>query len=212
MSDVYVLAGTNGAGKSSIAGAMLEYAGAEYFNPDRAARQLLLKNPGVTQQTANSAAWHEGRRLLERAVSEHLDFAFETTLGGTTMTTLLERAVSEGCAVRVWYVGLASPELHINRVRSRVAHGGHDIPERTIRERYDRSRLNLIRLLPILAELRVHDNTREADPREGLHPEPELLIHMVDGQIVTLTDLTSMPAWAKPVVATALKMRISPNP
>jgi len=191
---------------------MLEYAGAEYFNPDRAARQLLLKSPGVTQQTANSAAWHEGRRLLERAVSEHLDFAFETTLGGTTMTTLLERAVSEGCAVRVWYVGLASPGLHVNRVRSRVAHGGHDIPERTIRERYDRSRLNLIRLLPILAELRVYDNTRDADPREGLHPEPKLLIHMVEGQIVTLTDLTSMPAWAKPVVAAALKMRISRNP
>ncbi len=189
---------------------MLEYSGVEYFNPDRAAKQILLKNPGMTQESANSAAWHQGRRLLERAISEHLDFAFETTLGGNTMTTLLERAASVGGAVRIWYVGLASPELHIDRVRSRVAHGGHNIPERAIRERYDRSRLNLIRLLPSLAELRVYDNSRDADPREGRIPEPQLLLHPAGGRIVTLKDLKSIPAWAKPIVVAALKG--TPNP
>jgi predicted ABC-type ATPase len=69
--------------------------------------------------------------------------------------------------VRVWYVGLSSPELHIARVRARVAKGGHDIPEPRIRERYDASRLNLIRLLPRLSELWVYDNSVEADPDAG---------------------------------------------
>ena len=65
-------------------------------------------------------------------------------------------------------MGLASTELHIARVRSRVARGGHDIPEEKIRERYARSLLNLILVLPKLTELRVYDNSHEADPHTGV--------------------------------------------
>lgn len=202
---IYVLAGTNGAGKSSIAGAMLLQRGVEYFNPDEAARRILAANPGATQLQANSAAWHEGRRLLERAIAERLDFAFETTLGGNTITTLLERAASSGIEVRVWYAGLRSPELHIARVRSRVGKGGHDIAERRIRERYDASRLNLIRLLPSLSELRVYDNSEQTDPDAGVPPEPKLVLHMRRGKVVGPRDLSRTPEWAKPIVAAALK-------
>ena len=109
---IYALAGTNGAGKSSIGGAMLLQKGVEYFNPDEAARLILSANPGITQAEANSAAWNEGRRLLERASLERHSFAFETTLGGHTMIALLDRALSNGLEVRVWYVGLSSPECY----------------------------------------------------------------------------------------------------
>jgi predicted ABC-type ATPase len=51
------LAGTNGAGKSSIAGAMFLARGVPYFNPDEAALLILFANPGATQEDANSAAW-----------------------------------------------------------------------------------------------------------------------------------------------------------
>lgn len=54
---IYVLAGTNGAGKSSIAGAMLIEKGVEYFNPDEAAELIRLANPGITLEEAQSAAW-----------------------------------------------------------------------------------------------------------------------------------------------------------
>jgi hypothetical protein len=67
----------------------------------------------------------------------------------------------------MWFVGLSSAELHMARVRSRVARGGHDIPEERIRERYDRSRINLIELMPRLTELKVYDNSFEADPHAG---------------------------------------------
>jgi len=202
---IYVLAGTNGAGKSSIAGAMLLRRRVEYFNPDEAARRILAANPGISQTQANGAAWHEGRRLLERAIAEHLDFAFETTLGGRTITGLLERAAAQGIEVRVWYVGLTSPALHVARVRARVARGGHDIPEARIRERYDASRLNLIRLLPSLIELWVYDNSREADPHAGVAPEPRLVLHLRRGAIVGPRDLSGTPEWAKAIVAAAIK-------
>jgi predicted ABC-type ATPase len=208
---IYVLAGTNGAGKSSIAGAMFEQAGAEYFNPDRAALRILANVPGIAQDAANSLAWQQGKRLLERTIAGRHDFVFETTLGGETMTALLEAALSNGLGVRIWYVGLTSPALHVKRVRSRVAHGGHDIPEDTIRERYDRSRLNLIRLLPKLTELRMFDNSENADPHRGHIPVPRLILHVVKGKIVTMCDLASTPAWAKPIMAAAIKISAGPH-
>ena len=102
-----VLAGTNGAGKSSIGGAALRAAGAEYFNPDEATRRIMTANPGVSLEDANGAAWQEGRRLLESAIDTRRDFAFETTLGGNTITTLLERACTAG-------IGLAALRVYDN--------------------------------------------------------------------------------------------------
>jgi predicted ABC-type ATPase len=203
-SRIYVLAGTNGAGKSSIAGAMLRETGADYFNPDEAARRIRSADPRVTQEDANSAAWHQGKRLLERAIAERLDFAFESTLGATTIPALLAGAAALGIEVRVWYVGLSSPEQHIARVRARVAKGGHDIPEPDIRRRWETGRLNVIRLLPKLTELRVYDNSAEADPDTGAGPIPVLLLHSRRGRIVAPRDLRATPTWAKPLVAAAM--------
>lgn len=202
---IYVLAGTNGAGKSSLAGAAFLQAGVEFFNPDQATRLILARNPGLSLAAANSTAWHQGRRLLERAIAERLTYAFETTLGGTTIPGLLERALAAGIEVRVWYVGLESAELHLARVRARVARGGHDIPEAQVRARYDRSRLNLIRLLPRLTELRVYDNSAEADPHSGVAPTPVLLLHMVRGRIVRTGTLAGTPGWAKPILVAAAR-------
>lgn len=201
---IYVLAGTNGAGKSTIGGAAIREKGADYFNPDEATRRIRSTNPHISEREANIAAWHEGKRLLEEAIAKRLVFAFETTLGGDTITSVLRRALAEGIEVRMWYVALATPELHIARVRARAARGGHDIPENKIRERYDRSRVNLIRLLPQLTELRVFDNSVEADPASGAAPTPLLVLHMVNGKIAASCDLARVPEWAKSIVAAAM--------
>ena len=173
--------------------------GAEYFNPDEATKRILTANPAVSPEQANSAAWHEGKRLLERAIEEKLNFSFETTLGGHTIVALLEKALSAGIEVHIWYAGLNSPELHLARVRSRVARGGHDIPEAKIRERYSQSRLNLVRLLPKLTEVLVYDNSADADPHTGIAPEPTLILHLVRGRVQNSCDPALVPDWAKPI-------------
>jgi predicted ABC-type ATPase len=203
---LYVLAGVNGAGKSSIAGAAIRAAGGEYYNPDEAARELMAANPGLGQIEANAAAWQQGRKLLERAIDQRLDFTVETTLGGTTMPRLLAEAASRRIEVRIFYIGLASADAHIERVRQRVRAGGHDIPEADIRRRYRHSLLNLVQLLPALTELRVYDNSATADPAAGLAPLPVLVLHMQRGRIVGPPDLAGTPAWAKRIVAAALQL------
>jgi predicted ABC-type ATPase len=180
--------------------------GADYFNPDEAAKKIRDSSPGVTPEQANAEAWAIGKRLLERAILERRNFAFETTLGGRTIASLLENALDAGFEVRMQFVGLASPELHIQRVRSRVVHGGHDIPEEKIRERFHQSRLNLIRLLPKLTELLLYDNSRDADPRSGAHPEPVLLLHLKRAKVVLACDPSRTPAWAKPILLIAAKL------
>lgn len=197
---IIVLAGVNGAGRSSIAGAALRSSGADYFNPDEATRQFRDHYPGLSLEEANSRAWHAGVRLLQRVINERLQFAFETTLGGRTITGLLMKAANVGIAVRIWYVGLSSVDLHVARVRSRVARGGHDIPEARIRERYDSSRRNLIALLPHLTELKLYDNSRNADPAAGERPRPVLILHMKSGLVEDTCPLQDVPDWAKPIV------------
>lgn len=205
---ITVLAGTNGAGKSSIGGALLRQRGGDYFNPDEAARRFRDLDSSLSQADANSLAWHEGTRLLERAIENRRSFMFETTLGGRTIARLLERAIESALEVKIWYAGLETPELHIERVRARVARGGHDIPEADIRRRYTQSMENLIMLLPGLTELAVFDNSRSGDPRENQPPQPRLLLHMSNGQISgpTPENLRLTPDWAKPIVAAALRL------
>jgi predicted ABC-type ATPase len=202
---IFVVAGVNGAGKSSIAGAAFLQRKLPYFNPDLAARSLLQENPALGIAQANAHAWEAGRRGLERALREGGNFAFETTLGAHTIPEMLITGARDGAGIHVWYAGLESAELHLQRVRSRVAAGGHDIPEQKIRERYTSSRANLVRLLPHLASLRLYDNSEENDPKNGKPPRPLLLLHLQDGKVVSQAPLERVPQWAKPIVAAALR-------
>jgi len=204
---IYVLAGPNGAGKSSIAAATFRAEGADTFDPDAVARRLRAREPGLTLAAANARAWQTGKRLLERAIAERLDFAFETTLGGRTISALLGRAADAGIEVRIWYAALATPEQHLMRIRARVAAGGHDIREADVRRRYDTSRENLVKLLPQLTALRVYDNSAEADPRRGETPTPQLVLYLERGMIRAPRDLARTPTWARAIVAAALRMQ-----
>lgn len=202
---LYVLAGPNGGGKSSIGGAAFRQLGTDYFNPDEATRLIRAARRGLSEAEANSLAWHQGKRLLEQAIAHRRTHAFETTLGGETITSLLLDAAAAGIDVRVWYVGLATPELHIARVAARVRRGGHSIPGAKIRQRYDSSRRNLIRLLPHLAELRLFDNSVEGDPAAGIAPQPLLVLHLAGNKVRTCP-AARMPRWAAPIVEAALQL------
>lgn len=201
---IYVLAGVNGSGKSSIGGAAFASRGVEYYNPDLAARKLREIHPRMTQRVANGHAWTLGKNMLEKAIAQKAIYAFETTLGGNTITRLLIKAAEQGFKLKIWYVGLESVESNIARVLKRVEGGGHDIPVADIRRRWDGSRRNLIKLLPHLHSLRLYDNSHEADPGLGHVPRPQLLLHIEAKKFMGPSDLSGAPEWAKPMISKAL--------
>lgn len=208
---IAVAAGTNGAGKSVIAGEFLAArAKGAYFNPDLVAKAMVNKD-GVTLAEANARAWNLGFDLLNRSIERNQDFSFETTLGGNSITQALLRAAASGLDVWVFYVGLDSPDRHIARVTARVICGGHPIPAQKIRERYPKSLANLIKLLACASEVRIYDNSDES--ADG-PPRARLVLSMSRQRIVkpTLDELVAAaPTWARPVVAAAIRIHEQPG-
>ncbi|WP_395701572.1 AAA family ATPase [Aquabacterium sp.] len=205
---ILVLAGVNGAGKSSVAGAMLAAQGLAWFNPDTLARELVAEL-GLDGTEANARAWTIGRDRLEAALREGRNHAFETTLGASTIPELLVQAARTH-DVMMLFCGLASAELHLQRVKQRVAQGGHDIPEAKIRERWMSSRANLVRLLPHLARLQVFDNSAQVALGKPI-PDPLLVLEMARGRVLhpapgDAAALAATPAWARPVVQAAFEL------
>ncbi len=204
---LYVLAGVNGAGKSSIGGHLLRSAGLDWFNPDTYARAL-VQQLGLPQAAANGQAWQEGVQRLQAALAEGRNHAFETTLGGNSITALLREA-SATHDVLMWFCGLSSPEQHIARVSARVRAGGHPINEADIRRRWPLSQQNLITLMPSLSALQVYDNSKEASPGEDV-PDPTCILQMEHGQLQwppadDLQQLRATPDWAVPLLEAALR-------
>ena len=204
---LYVLAGVNGAGKSSVGGHLLERAKLTWFNPDTFARELRAAT-GCGEESANAQAWAEGMRRLENALANKANYAFETTLGGQSVAARILEATKTH-DVLMWFCGLSSPEQHIARVAARVAAGGHPIPQAKIRERYPKAQINLVKLMPHLAHLQVYDNSTEA-AADGTVPDPILVLEMVNGKVVApaaddLQALLAAPEWAKAILETALR-------
>ncbi len=206
---LFVLAGVNGAGKSSVGGHVLERGGLTWFNPDTFARELMSAT-GDDQDRSNALAWAEGLRRLDDAVAARRDYAFETTLGGRTIAARL-LAATHTHDVLMWFCGLDSPERHVARVRLRVSEGGHDVPEATIRARYPRALRNLIDLMPHLARLQVYDNSVDVAVGQPV-PDPALVLDMASGRLSwpSADDgaaLRSTPHWARPILEAALAIQ-----
>lgn len=202
---ITVIAGVNGAGKSSIFGSHIRQNGGEYFNPDEVTQQIIKNEPALGATDANSRAWTMGRDFLAQAIALDLDHTFETTLGGKTITRMLLEAIDRGVEVRVLYCGLATAELHIKRVRQRVKRGGHDIPSDKIRARWDSSIGNLFLLGAQCSALTLFDNSK---PFANDLPSARRLLSFMHGKSNTFIS-TDMPEWAKPVASLIMSRDLS---
>jgi predicted ABC-type ATPase len=146
---VVIFAGPNGAGKSTHADAIVAALGIKTFvNADYIAR-------GLSGRNADAAAMQAGRimltRLKEMAAAKQ-DFAFESTLSSRSFAPFLRQLKTQGYQVAIYYFSLTSASLATRRVKLRVAMGGHDVPEDTVRRRFGRSLRNFNSLYMPLAD------------------------------------------------------------
>jgi len=88
-------------------------------------------------------------------------FAVETTLSGHTYFRLIENARERGFLTRLFFVATDDVEINIERIRKRVADGGHSVPDADVARRYRRSLINLQRILPTFDEALMYDNSDE---------------------------------------------------
>ena len=147
---IIIIAGPNGAGKTTLARELLpnEANVLTFINADLIAAGL---NPLRPEQ----AAFRAGRMMLEMidaCVRKGESFAFETTLSGRGYARMIPRWREQGYWVKLYYLPLPSPETAIERVRQRVAMGGHHVPDDIIRRRFHASWRNFQHLYQRLVD------------------------------------------------------------
>lgn len=157
MPDIFIIAGCNGAGKTTAAYNLLPdvFKTVEFVNADEIARGLSPFNP-------TGVAFQAGRIMLERLeqlIEENKNFSFETTLSGITYLNFIKKAKEKGYGITLFFVFLNSVNLAKERVALRVSKGGHSIPEEVIERRYHKGLLNFSTYAKEANDWYVYDNS-----------------------------------------------------
>jgi predicted ABC-type ATPase len=156
---VVVIAGPNGAGKSTAAPRLLKgsLGVVEFLNADLIARGLSPFDPEGAALAASGVMLERMETLAVRGVS----FGLESTLAARSLAPRLRDLVKRGYEFHLVFLYLPSADLAVGRVADRVRHGGHNVPELTIRRRYDMGLRNFFELYqPIATTWRMFDNSR----------------------------------------------------
>jgi len=158
---LFIFAGPNGSGKTTAYSETdIQSAGQSVWiiNPDKlAARIATIEH--LTLQDANLQAVRRIEDWLEASIEAHQSVGVETVLSTDKYRRLVTKAKKLKFNIKLCYVVLDSPDRNVERVRQRVAKGGHDVPEQKIRERYFRSLEQLPWFAGQADELWIYDNS-----------------------------------------------------
>ena len=139
MQEIIIIAGPNGAGKTSFANEYLPAAreGLVFVNADEIAREL--DDPNLSRVQLDLRAGREMLTRINALADARTEFMFETTLASLSYARKIPGWQARAYTVALIYLRLGSVELSIDRVRKRVAAGGHSVPEEVIRQRFAKS-------------------------------------------------------------------------
>lgn len=188
---IYIIAGSNGAGKTTFATQFLpRYAGTvDFINADMIAKGL---SPFEVERVATAAGRIALKRFDELADGNR-SFAIETTLSGRAYALRLRDLKARGYELHLLFLWIPSPALAIRRIRHRVRLGGHNVPPAVVRRRYARSLQNLIEVYwPMADYAQIIDNS-------GITPRP--VAEKNGNQVAVFNNavlIQSMVALAKP--------------
>lgn len=156
-----IVAGPNGSGKSSVyRDADLEWGGRSVWivNPDLLAARI-SEVEAVPLEDANLVAVKRIESWLDASIDVHKTIGVETVLSTDKYRRLVTRAKALGFAVWLIYVVLDSPERSIQRIKLRVAKGGHHVPNDKVRKRYGGSLAQFPWFLEQADEAWIYDNS-----------------------------------------------------
>ena len=155
----FIIAGPNGAGKTIFALRYLpQIAGCHNFvNADLIAY-------GISPFDSLSAQYKAGRIFLSQIyanIDKRVDFAFETTLAGRSHINLLKKLRKDGWQIVIFFLWIPDAAFSKSRIRERVKHGGHNIPDNAIYRRFPRVMQNFIKIyIPLCDKVICYDNSR----------------------------------------------------
>lgn len=181
----FVIAGPNGAGKSTYRKKRLDPVGLACIDPDAVAFEILGRHPQTRKEAlvATQEATARVRQLFSYGHSVGLETVFSDTKGHKL--ELISEAKAYGYKTCVIFICLESSQLCIARVVERVEHGGHDVPDRMIQDRYPKCFENLGKAIPLVDAILLVDNSHIERHNEFGYVE--------NGKLVYLDE--NPPAW-----------------
>jgi len=186
---LWVLAGGNGAGKSTFYDLYLAKHGIKFVNAD-----LITKD--IDSENSESASYYAATvaaKIREDLISQGVSFCFETVFSHESKIDFLAQAKANGYKIILVYIHLFDSSLNEARVKQRVAEGGHSVPPEKIHSRIPRIMQLIKTALSIVDEARILDNSSRDDPFKQI-------IVMKSGNYETKAD--SLPKWAKDLLPT----------
>jgi predicted ABC-type ATPase len=180
---LWILAGGNGAGKTSFFNMALAPRGVKLVNADMIAKVIHPEHPESVSYEAAGIAESLRRSLLRQGIS----FCFETVFSHPSKIDFIGEAKSMGYRIILIYIHLATPHLNEARVWQRVAQGGHSVPPDKIHSRIPRAMQYVARALQLADEARLLDNSF----REDMYRQVAILRN---GSCVWKID--PLPVWA----------------
>lgn len=196
-----MLAGINGAGKSSFYSRHLAALGLPFVNADLIARER--EGRWATTAEAAYAAAGEAETRRRALMAERQSFCMETVFSHPSKLDLLRDATAAGYRVTLIFIGLEGPELALARVFHRGGHGGHEVPVEKILARYPRVMASLGAAIPLVAQVRLYDNSAAGR-------DYRLVAVFEGGQLVQ--ELAPVPNWASPFLSAARSPAARANP
>jgi len=184
---MFILAGANGSGKSSLYETKIKPGiSAPFINADIIQRDE-LKNP---DPTASYEAAQIAAQRRKQYLAEKKSFVTETVFSHESKLKLVTDAQEAGFKVALYHVGLRSADLNVTRVGNRVKAGGHDVPEDKIRARRERGEKLIAEAVKLADHAFVYDNSKYGK-------QPTLGIEFERGNIVGVGD--SVTEWQREI-------------
>lgn len=157
---LWLLAGGNGAGKSTFYRIQLEPLGLPFINADIIAREIYPDAP--EEHSYDAAILAEKLRL--GLLHEGRSFCFETVFSHPSKIDFVAHAKSLGYEIILIFIHLDSERLNRARVMQRVEEGGHNVPSEKIAARIPRAVNHIRAVIPLCDQVRILDNSSAEDP------------------------------------------------
>lgn len=201
-----VIAGHNGAGKTTIYRERIEKALAAYLvthiNPDEVELAITrdLGEDSLSKKEFEKLAAMEAARLRQQYLDQESNFSFETVLSDPVQEKVrfIDEARRRGYVVVLIAVGLDSIDLSKARVALRHAKGGHNVEGDKIEGRYERVLVNFAHGARA-ATLAIYFDNSEDRSEDGLDTYWDIAF-FENGKLVIKED--SPPAWWHQVEST----------
>ena len=184
---LWLLAGGNGAGKSTFYRTRLERHGVEFINADLIERTL---DPVVDRSPSYVAAALARERYRDR-IARGVSFCYETVFSHPSKIDMLSEAGAAGYHVTLVFIHLTDPALNELRVRQRVTEGGHPVPSDKIRDRIPRTLAFMPDAVRLADTTLLFDNSSRDDPYR--------IVAMKEGDALTV-HVDPLPSWASDIL------------